>query len=171
MKTIIQDLDPRCATKQLSFTLFLYGFPYKLRKMENIRKPVSLSDIGDDARRQYIDAKSAFTAWEEATRRATEVRGGMYWKRQDRFEYLIRTSAGNAQKSLGPRSGETEAIFDKFIQSKAQLESRRDERFEVDFQSAQGPQPEHQKPASTAVTSQEARDPSEYSRFPVAGPR
>lgn len=107
--------------------MILMLFPYKFQNMENIRKPVRLSDIGNDARRQYVDAQSAFSAWEEATRRAAEVRGGMYWKRQGKFEYLIRTSAGNAQKSLGPRSGETEAIFDKFMESKAQLEGRRDE--------------------------------------------
>ena len=71
-------------------------------------------DIGNDARRQYIDAKSVFSAWEDAVRNAAEVRGGMYWKRQGKGEYLIRTSATNVQKSLGPRPPQTEAIFEQF---------------------------------------------------------
>lgn len=94
--------------------------------MDFIRKSSDLVDIGADARRQYIDAQSTFTAWEEAVQRASSVKGGMYWKRQGESEYLIRTSPKNSQKSLGPRSTETEAIFSKFIQSKTGLESRRD---------------------------------------------
>lgn len=99
-------------------------FPYKNNKMENLRKPLRPEDIGDDARRQYIDARSAFSAWEEAVRNAAEVRGGMYWKRQGSGEYLIRTSATNAQKSLGPRSPQNEAIFNSFTAKKAMAETR-----------------------------------------------
>jgi hypothetical protein len=95
--------------------------------MKNIRKSAGLSDIGNDARRQYIDAQATFTAWEEATRRAAEVRGGMYWKHQGKTEYLIRTSPRNSQKSLGPRSDETEAIFEKFTSTKEASEARRDQ--------------------------------------------
>lgn len=102
-------------------------FPYKLKNMEHIRKSAGLSDIGNDARRQYVDAQATFTAWEEATRRAAEVRGGMYWKQQGKAEYLIRTSPRNSQKSLGPRSADTEAIFTKFTSTKAALEDRRDQ--------------------------------------------
>jgi len=92
--------------------------------MKNIRKTHRYTDIGNDARRQYIDAQSAFSAWEDARRSAAEVRGGMYWKRQGKSEYLIRTSVKNAQKSLGPRSPETEAIHSKFTERKATAESR-----------------------------------------------
>jgi hypothetical protein len=92
--------------------------------MENTRKSARFVDIGNDARRQYIDAKSVFSSWEESVRNAAEVRGGMYWKRQGKGEYLIRTSAANAQKSLGPRSPETEAIFEKFSARKAEAETR-----------------------------------------------
>lgn len=91
--------------------------------MENIRKVV-LRDIGDDARRQYIDAQSAFTEWERAVKAAAEVRGGMYWKRQGTAEYLIRTSPANTQKSLGRKSPETEAIFNKFTNRKETAEQR-----------------------------------------------
>jgi len=92
--------------------------------MENIRKTVGFIDIGADARRQYIDAQSVFSAWEAATIRASEVRGGMYWKTQGKSDYLIRTSPENTQKSLGVRSAETEAIYQKFIARKTQLETQ-----------------------------------------------
>lgn len=92
--------------------------------MENIRKTVGFIDIGADARRQYIDAQSVFSAWEPATKRAAEVRGGMYWKTQGKTDYLIRTSPKNTQKSLGARSTETEAIYQKFIEHKTQRETQ-----------------------------------------------
>jgi hypothetical protein len=92
--------------------------------MENIPKTAYLMDIGNDARRQYIDAQSVFTAYEMARSKAAEVRGGMYWKRQGKTEYLVRTSRTNSQKSLGPRSDQTEAIYTSFISRKTQAESR-----------------------------------------------
>lgn len=81
-------------------------------------------DIGTDARRQFIDAQSVFSAWEEASDSADDVRGGMYWKRQGKTDYLIRTSPTNTQKSLGPRSDETEAIYEKFVARKTKVEAR-----------------------------------------------
>lgn len=81
-------------------------------------------EISEDATRQYIDARSVFTAHEKACREAAEVRGGMYWKSQGQAEYLIRTSTRNSQKSLGPRSAETEAIYQKFIARKTTAEQR-----------------------------------------------
>ena len=92
--------------------------------MENIRNTSGLAEIGEDARRQYIDAQATFTAWESANKAAAEVRGGMYWKPQAGTDYLIRTSPRNTQKSLGPRSAENEAIHEKFIARKAQAEER-----------------------------------------------
>ena len=81
-------------------------------------------DIGDSAKRQYIDARSSFELWEAALRAASEVRGGMYWKRSAKADYLIRTSPTNSQKSLGVRSAETEAIYERFTAKKAEVEAR-----------------------------------------------
>lgn len=81
-------------------------------------------DIGDDARRQFIDARAAFEALEAAQAQAATVRGGMYWKTVNGGDYLIRTSAGNAQKSLGLRTAETEAIQASFAARKAEAEAR-----------------------------------------------
>jgi len=92
--------------------------------MKNIRKKYRWSEIGEDARRQYIDAQATFTAWEDARKAAAQVRGGMYWKRQGEAEYLIRTSPRNAQKSLGPRSEKTEHIYRSFTERKVEAEQR-----------------------------------------------
>ena len=81
-------------------------------------------ELDDGAKRQYIDAKSTFQAWEDARKAAKEVRGGMYWKRAGQTDYLIRTSPANAQKSLGPRTAETEAIYDSFFARKNAAEKR-----------------------------------------------
>lgn len=73
------------------------------------------------AQRQYIDAVAVFTAHEEASAEAAQVRGGMYWKNTG---YLIRTSPSGAEKSLGPRSTDTDAIFDRFTRRKAAATER-----------------------------------------------
>ncbi len=92
--------------------------------MKIIREHYFWLDIGEDAQRQYIDAQSVFTAWEDARKSASEVRGGMYWQNKNGTDYLIRTSVNNSQKSLGPRSSQNEAIYTKFIERKEQIEKR-----------------------------------------------
>ena len=92
--------------------------------MQNIRKNIDLHDIGGDARRQYIDAQSTFSEWERSVKSAAEVRGGMYWKPQGKTDYLIRTSPTNSQKSLGPRSQDTEDNYKKFTARKVSVEAR-----------------------------------------------
>lgn len=83
-----------------------------------------LIDLDGDARRQYMDARATFIEWERSVKLAAEVRGGMYWKRQGKTDYLVRTAVTNAQKSLGPRSPETEAIYRSFVERKAGAEDR-----------------------------------------------
>ena len=83
-----------------------------------------------DAMRQYIDAVATFTAYEEAVAEASHVRGGMYWHKGPAAApdqvYLVRTGASGSEKSLGPRSPETEAIYASFHQRKEVAEQRRD---------------------------------------------
>lgn len=84
-----------------------------------------LINLNDDARRQYIDACSTFTALEAAKQSAAQVRGGMYWKKNaNGSEYLIRTGADNTQKSLGPRSSETEEMYANFHNRKKEADLR-----------------------------------------------
>ena len=94
--------------------------------MENILNHVTYSwrELSEDQHRQYINARSVFTAWEDAKKSAAEVRGGMFWKRQGGKEYLIRTSVDNAQKSLGARSKDTQCIYENFVKRKERAEAR-----------------------------------------------
>lgn len=92
--------------------------------MATIQKTTMWTEVSPDAQRQFIDAQSAFRAWEEAVKEAEQVRGGMHWKIQGHYEYLIRTSRTNIQKSLGPRSSETEEIYRKFIERKESSDKR-----------------------------------------------
>lgn len=85
---------------------------------------MEFQDIGDDARRQYIDARTTFEALEAANAQAATVRGGMYWKTVKGVDYLVRTSARNAQKSLGARSAATEAIHAGFFARKNEAQAR-----------------------------------------------
>lgn len=81
-----------------------------------------------DATRQYIDAVSTFEAYEEALTEALKVRGGMYWHKgpasAPNNAYLVRTSASGSEKSLGPRSLETETVYTRFHQQKKLAENR-----------------------------------------------
>lgn len=83
-----------------------------------------------DATRQYIDAVATFEAYEEALEEVSQVRGGMYWHKgpgsAPEAAYLVRTSASGSEKSLGPRSSETEAMYASFRRRKALAEERRD---------------------------------------------
>lgn len=92
--------------------------------MKNIQKNLAWIELSPDAQRQFVDAQSAFLAYEEALRNVEQVRGGMHWKVQGSYAYLIRTTVGNVQKSLGPRSPETEQIYDKFVARKSAAEQR-----------------------------------------------
>jgi hypothetical protein len=92
--------------------------------MGNVLKKHLITEISEDARRQYIDAKAVFKAWEAARDAASQVRGGMFWKKQGGKNYLIRTSTNNSQKSLGPSSAETISIYDNFTARKKETEQR-----------------------------------------------
>jgi hypothetical protein len=77
-----------------------------------------------DAMRQYIDAVAAFEAWEEALKEAEQVRGGMYWHKGSGAGYLVRTSPSGSEKSLGPRSAQTEALYEAFQRRKERAQVR-----------------------------------------------
>lgn len=83
-----------------------------------------------DAMRQYIDAVATFEAYQDALAEAAAVRGGMYWHKgpvtAPESMYLVRTSASGSEKSLGPRSPESEAIYASFQRRKQMAEERRD---------------------------------------------
>lgn len=89
--------------------------------MKNTEKRYGL-ELPDDVMRQYIDASAALSAYEEALAEAAQVRGGMYWHKGPPSapdqSYLVRTSSTGGEKSLGPRSAETEQIYAAFLDRK-----------------------------------------------------
>lgn len=78
--------------------------------------------------RQYIDAVSTFEALEEAQVEAAQVRGGMYWHAgpasSPESKYLVRTTPAGNETSLGARTPDTEAMYQRFTQRKRESAER-----------------------------------------------
>lgn len=81
-------------------------------------------DLTESQKRQYIDAETVFLAFTQAKKAASEVRGSMFWRELRGKPTLIRTSSTGGQKSLGPQSEATQAMFDSFMARKATAEER-----------------------------------------------
>lgn len=75
-------------------------------------------ELDEQAMRQYFDAKEVFEAWEAARASAQAYSGGMFWRISKGNEYLIRSSKDNRQHSLGRRSADTEATYERFSSEK-----------------------------------------------------
>ena len=80
------------------------------------------------AARQYIDSVAVFEAHEEALAEAAQVRGGMYWHKGPasaaEASYLVRTTPAGGETSLGPRSPDTQQIYDRFTERKRASDER-----------------------------------------------
>lgn len=87
-----------------------------------------MREIRPNLARQYIDAVSVFEACEDAEREALQVRGGMYWHKgpasTPEAVYLVRTSPKGAERSLGPRTPETERTYARFLERKQLAQDR-----------------------------------------------
>jgi hypothetical protein len=81
--------------------------------------------LSDNAARQVIDASTIFEEWRRVDNQARSYAGGMYFKREGEYEYLVKTSPDNRQQRLGRRSAETEAVLKDFLAHKQALEARR----------------------------------------------
>ena len=66
--------------------------------------------LSDNASRQVIDAITVYTEHRRTRANARAYAGGMYWKRQGDYEYLVRTQPDNRQARIGPRSAQTERL-------------------------------------------------------------
>ena len=58
--------------------------------------------ISDNAARQVIDASTIFEEWRRADKEARPYVGGMYWKRQGEYEYLVKTLPDKRQTASAP---------------------------------------------------------------------
>ena len=78
--------------------------------------------------RQYIDAVATFEALEDAQVEAVQVRGGMYWHAGSASspdtKYLVRTTPAGNETSLGPRTPDTAAMYERFTQRKRKSAER-----------------------------------------------
>ena len=80
-------------------------------------KNLLIQEITEEASRQYINARASLVAHQTARKDAAQNRGSMMWRVINGNEYLIRKT-GAGQKSLGPRSVETEKIERDFRERK-----------------------------------------------------
>ena len=80
--------------------------------------------LSDNAARQAIDANAIFREWLRSSAEAKRYAGGMYFKQQQGYEYLVKTSPDNRQQRLGARSPETESIYAAFVEGKTKTEAR-----------------------------------------------
>jgi len=80
--------------------------------------------LSDNAARQLIDSTTIFDEFRRVQQEARQYAGGMYWKRQGEYEYLVKTRPDNRQSRIGPRSPGTEKVFDEFIRHKREAEAR-----------------------------------------------
>jgi hypothetical protein len=72
-------------------------------------------ELTENQTRQYIDAQALMRAQAEAREDAAQVRGSMIWRELRGVRYLIRTSTTSAQKTMGPDSEDTQAIYERFM--------------------------------------------------------
>jgi hypothetical protein len=85
---------------------------------------VFFNDLRGEQRRQLIDAQQVFQAWRAAHRESRRrFAGSMRWVKRNGTEYLLR-KIGRAETSLGPRSKNTEATHDAFVEGRAKSNDR-----------------------------------------------
>lgn len=80
--------------------------------------------LSDNTARQAIDSFALFEEFLRARKSARAYAGGMYWKQQGEYTYLVRTYLDNRQQRIGKRSAETEGILKAFTAAKAEAEER-----------------------------------------------
>jgi hypothetical protein len=80
--------------------------------------------LSDNAARQLIDSTTVFDEFMRVQTQARNYAGGMYWKRQGEYEYLVKTQPDNRQSRVGPRSPDTEKVHEEFTLRKREVEAR-----------------------------------------------
>ncbi|HTH77955.1 MAG TPA: GSU2403 family nucleotidyltransferase fold protein [Ramlibacter sp.] len=80
--------------------------------------------LPDGAARQLIDSTTVFDEYQRVLAQGRAYAGGMYWKRQGDYEYLVKTQPDGRQRRIGARSPETEATYAEFTRKKTEVENR-----------------------------------------------
>jgi hypothetical protein len=87
-------------------------------------KALLIKELAADQRRQLIDTQQVFESWRSA--RIEENRrfaGGMRWVDRNGTQYLLR-KIGRTERSLGPRSPDTEATHEAFMMGREKNRDR-----------------------------------------------
>ena len=84
-----------------------------------------MKPLTEQQRLFLVESTQLYGAWREAYHQVQSHKYGMKWLTSNGRSYLIRlTDAKGNGKSLGPRSPETEAVYQSFNEAKARCESR-----------------------------------------------
>lgn len=85
-------------------------------------------DLSADQRRELVNTRQRFDAWRAARDLASGFKGSMVWRRDKDREYLVRSdydaSGIRRQRSLGPRSRETERAKQAFDEGRERASAR-----------------------------------------------
>lgn len=81
-------------------------------------------ELAEAQLRQLSDAQAVLRNAQAAHQEAQEVRGSMRWKMVGGRQYLLRVSTTGAERSLGPHSDSTQAMFDAFHSRKSAAQTR-----------------------------------------------
>lgn len=82
------------------------------------------NELSGEQRRQLIDAQQNYGVLRAAAReKRRRFVGGMRWATRESGEYLLR-KIGASERSLGPRSPETEKTYDAFVAGRAAINER-----------------------------------------------
>ncbi len=85
---------------------------------------MDFAELSNEQRRQLVDAQQAFEVWRIADREFRHsYRGTMRWKRRNGTDYLYRVYHAS-EKSIGPRSTETERIKAEYTEQRTRLRQR-----------------------------------------------
>jgi hypothetical protein len=88
-----------------------------------------MREFDNDQRREMVNSRQRYLSCREAVERLAKYRGSMVWSATKGTDYLLHSSyrdggAKRSQKSLGPRSPETEALKRNFESGRAAASRR-----------------------------------------------
>src|SRR6202451_1150933 len=86
---------------------------------------MKLKELSAEQRRIAVDTAPLYEHSIELQAQRKAFRGGLYWKTVAGSDYLVRTTGPHrGNRSLGPRSPETEQAYRKFTETKRDLDTR-----------------------------------------------
>lgn len=85
---------------------------------------VLYTSLSENACRQYINSEMVWREYLRTKARAVPYAGGMYWKKEGAYEYLVQTHSGNKQTRIGRRTADLERVYQEFHKHKKEVESR-----------------------------------------------